>query len=118
MSIWSRIAQALGLTPQEPQPVAEQEYHEREPERHHEPVEAQYWDSRLSHNVWDRITAEIPSDQEAEFARLFQAGWVSPSEATDERSHARSEFFDLLERDAIDIDVFPWAEWREWYEEA
>lgn len=117
MSVWSRIAQALGLSPQEPKQVPEREYHEREP-THHEPVEAQYWDSRLSHNVWDRITSEIPSSQEAEFARLFQEGWVSPSAHTDERAHARSEFFDLLERDAIDIDVFPWAEWREWYEES
>jgi hypothetical protein len=114
MSIWSRISKALGFISPEPQPVAEHEFRER----HHEPPEAQYWDSRLSRNVWDRITAEIPSHQEAEFARLFQAGWVSPSPATDERVHARSEFFDLLERDAIDIDIFPWAEWREWYEES
>ena len=113
MSVWSRIAQALGLTPQnEPHEVPRHEFHER----NEEPPESQYWDETLRHSVWDNIRSEIPDEQERQFADLFQAGWVSMAESPDERQAAREDFFDLLRQDAIPIDVFPWAEWREWYE--
>jgi hypothetical protein len=74
--------------------------------------------------MWDSFKDELAPNEQREWsdeaAYVFELGWMTTGEDVDSetREWAREEFFALMEEFDIDISLFDWDDWRDWYDGA
>lgn len=49
-------------------------------------------------------------------AESFKAGWFDSDIDPDDRIAEQSAFFTLMQEFGLDISMFDWDDWRDWYE--
>lgn len=49
-------------------------------------------------------------------ADSFMAGWFTEDMDPDERLGHQSAFFTLMQEFGLDVSMFDWDDWRDWYE--
>lgn len=80
------------------------------------------WPEELQH-VWEETTGAgnwlTPSEMEdfrIAAMEFFETGWIESEIESEARQSAREEFFSLMEEYDLDIALFDWDDWRDWYE--
>jgi hypothetical protein len=49
-------------------------------------------------------------------ADAFMEGWFDENISPEDRAGMQSAFFTLMEEFGLDVSMFDWDDWRDWYE--
>lgn len=74
------------------------------------------WENTTGNGNW--LTPDEMEDFRAAALEYFEAGWIDTELDEIDRWNAREEFFNLMEQFELDIALFDWDDWRDWYETA
>lgn len=83
------------------------------------------WDDQLA-DFWENTTGYhegyLSHDQMQEFIQetedLFWIGWGPDVDDADARQAARDAFFEFMAEYDLDVSLFDWDDWRDWYASA